>query len=90
MNNQPQIDSVMKIYTECIKVCSETIEKSNQINKRLVIAIVVIAVAFCISFSVMVCGLANLYFTSDYTYPQVNQNQFNTENSNQSINKGVN
>lgn len=82
MHNQPQIDSVMKIYTECIKVCSETIEKSNQINKRLVIAIVVIAVAFCISFSVMVCGLANLYFTTDYNYG-TNQTQINTENSNQ-------
>lgn len=79
----------MEHVSELIKLSSEMINKTDQINQRLVNSIIVICTAFCLCFTITVVGISYLYFTTDYSYPQVNQNQVGTDNSTQTINKGV-
>lgn len=74
---------------EIIKLSSEMIRKNDQINQRLVTAIMVLAISFSICLTITLVGISYCYFNMDYSYPQVNQNQTNTENSNQTFNKGV-
>lgn len=75
----------MEHVSELIKLSSEMINKTDQINQRLVNSIIVMCMVFCLT---AVC-VSYLYFTTDYSYPQVNQNQVGTDNSTQTINKGV-
>lgn len=69
---------------EILQRVADAIERIDIINQRLVTAIAVICVSFC----VMITFIAYFYFTTDYSYPQVNQTQSNS--SNIEIKKGGN
>jgi hypothetical protein len=81
----PRMEVSVEHVSELIKLSSEMINKTDQINQRLVNSIVVMCMVFCLT---AVC-VSYLYFTTDYGYGSVTQNQTNTENSNQTNNKGV-
>ena len=70
---------------ETLRLASETVVKSDKINQRLVTAIISICVTFAICFSVTLIGVSYFYFTTDYSFPQVTQNQTNTDNSNSNV-----
>lgn len=81
----------MEHVTELINLSAEMIRKNDQINQRLVNAVIVMAIAFSLCFTVTVVGISYLYFTTDYGYG-TQQIQSNTDNSTQSLtkNKGGN
>jgi hypothetical protein len=80
----PRMEVNVEHVAELIKLSSEMINKTDQINQRLVTAIITLSVTFCFT----LVGFAYFYFTTNYEYGTVNQTQSNTENSNQKIDKG--
>lgn len=79
----------MDHVAELIRLSTEMIRKNDQINQRLVTAVIVLGIAFSICFTTTIVGISYFYFTTDYNYG-TNQTQINTQNSNQSTTKGGN
>ena len=77
----------MDYVSELIKLSSEMIRKTDQINQRLVNAVIVMAITFSLSFAVTIIGISYFYFTTDYNYG-TNQTQINSDGSNQTTIKG--
>jgi hypothetical protein len=77
----------VEYVAELISLSAEMIRRNDQINQRLVNAIIVLAIAFSLCFTITVVGISYLYFTTDYNYG-INQTQINTDHSNQTLKGG--
>ena len=60
-------DKIIQIYAESIK-------HNDEINKRLVTALIATVIAFCIAVTVICSIVPYVYFTTDYYYPTIETN----------------
>lgn len=71
--------------TDALKITIKALNQADEINKRLTIANIVQTVAFSLCFVITVVGMTYLYFRSDYTYPQIQQTQIDSNNSSSNV-----
>jgi len=60
-----------KTTQEVLKCLIDSVNKADTINKRLIVAIVATVVSMCMLIGFVAC----VYFTADYGYPQLSQEQ---------------
>ena len=65
-----------------IQMYAESIKHNDEINKRLVAALIATVIAFCIAVTVICSVVPYVYFATDYYYPTVETtNSHNTTNT---------
>ena len=66
-----------------IQIYAESIKRNDEINKRLVTALTVTVISFCIAVTVIGSFAPYVYFTAEYYYPTIETND--SENINNTI-----
>ena len=65
-----------------IQMYAESIKHNDEINKRLVTALIATVISFCIAVTVICSFVPYIYFTAEYYYPTIetndNENTTNT------------
>lgn len=65
-----------------IQIYAESIKRNDEINKRLVTALIAIVISFCIAVTVICSIVPYVYFATDYYYPTIETNDSeNTTNT---------
>ena len=73
---------------ESIRLASDLVSKTNELNHRLVNVLKVIVISFCLCLTATIVGVAYLYFTTDYSnFGTYNQIQGDSNNATQGIDK---
>ncbi len=54
-----------------IEIYAESIRHNDEINKRLVTAVVILGISFCAAITIICSVVPYIYFTTDYYYPTV-------------------
>ena len=65
-----------------IQMYAESIKHNDEINKRLVTALIATVISFCIAVTVICSFVPYVYFTAEYYYPTIKTNDSeNTTNT---------
>lgn len=65
-----------------IQIYAESIKRNDEINKRLVTALIAAVISFCIALTIICSFVPWIYFTADYYYPTIETNDSeNTTNT---------
>lgn len=80
------ISTLTEATAKQFSLCENIITKTDGLNKRLTTVIIVAVISFCLT----LLGMTYLYFQSDYTYPDSNVTQTNTQDVNFNTEKGGN
>lgn len=54
-----------------IQTYAESIRHNDEINKRLVTAVIALSISFCIAITIICSLVPYIYFTADYYYPNI-------------------
>jgi len=57
-----------------IQIYAESIKHNDEINKRLVTALIATVISFCIAVTVICSFVPYVYFTAEYYYPTIETN----------------
>lgn len=76
---------------EVLNVMSNMIDKTDHINQKLTKTIIIMSIAYCLTFACVSLGVSYFYFCNPNSTPNITQNMSGTEGSNANLNlKGGN